>query len=477
MIVTCEQCSTQFQLDDARVPDDGVRVRCSRCKHAFVVKKPAAAGDPVDRAVEQAVDDGAATQEDGKPFDDSLEESDWEFNHDSDDEPAPELGEDEAATAQAPPSESDGSMEGLLDSHALDEEDLSEPSGLEIGGALGGDVEEEIDTALGGDVEEEIDPAIGGASAGMPASALAAASEPPAAAAPQPAPEPPPAAPEQEAAPSVPPPSDDPFAPAPSDDPFAAPAADAPAASAELGSPENWDFFDEKEASPAATSAPVAIGRIALTSPRPAARPPVDVDAEPSKVVVWLGRMLGVAGWLTVCGLLGVAIHGLVSPRPDVSTPASPGSVGGLGVSDVRARWLDNAVAGPIYVISGTLHNTGARQLTTGSRLAIQLLDAGGTVIADDVTSVGLPVPERRLRTAPPAEMQAQMLLEAHALARTPFRPGTSRRFQALLQDLPREAERFDLVALPVDAAASGAASTQGAAAPQAPPGPTPGAS
>ena len=37
MIVTCERCATQFQLDDARVPKRGVRVRCSRCKHAFRV--------------------------------------------------------------------------------------------------------------------------------------------------------------------------------------------------------------------------------------------------------------------------------------------------------------------------------------------------------------------------------------------------------------------------------------------------------
>ena len=41
MIVTCERCATQFQLDDERVPDDGVRVRCSRCKHAFFIERPA----------------------------------------------------------------------------------------------------------------------------------------------------------------------------------------------------------------------------------------------------------------------------------------------------------------------------------------------------------------------------------------------------------------------------------------------------
>ena len=43
MVITCEGCSTRFQLDDARVPAQGIRVRCSRCKHAFLAKPPQAA--------------------------------------------------------------------------------------------------------------------------------------------------------------------------------------------------------------------------------------------------------------------------------------------------------------------------------------------------------------------------------------------------------------------------------------------------
>lgn len=40
MIVTCERCNTRFQLADVRVPEGGARVRCSRCKHAFLVQPP-----------------------------------------------------------------------------------------------------------------------------------------------------------------------------------------------------------------------------------------------------------------------------------------------------------------------------------------------------------------------------------------------------------------------------------------------------
>ena len=39
MIIQCDHCKTRFRLDDSKVTATGVRVRCSRCKHTFVVKK------------------------------------------------------------------------------------------------------------------------------------------------------------------------------------------------------------------------------------------------------------------------------------------------------------------------------------------------------------------------------------------------------------------------------------------------------
>jgi predicted Zn finger-like uncharacterized protein len=41
MIIQCNQCKTRFRLDDSKVKESGVRVRCSRCKHTFAVKKEA----------------------------------------------------------------------------------------------------------------------------------------------------------------------------------------------------------------------------------------------------------------------------------------------------------------------------------------------------------------------------------------------------------------------------------------------------
>src|SRR4030042_6810134 len=37
MIITCASCLTKFNLDDSRISPQGVKVRCSRCKHVFYV--------------------------------------------------------------------------------------------------------------------------------------------------------------------------------------------------------------------------------------------------------------------------------------------------------------------------------------------------------------------------------------------------------------------------------------------------------
>lgn len=55
MIIQCDQCKTRFRLDDSRVTATGVKVRCSRCRHTFVVKK------------ESPVECGTTTETDPRP--------------------------------------------------------------------------------------------------------------------------------------------------------------------------------------------------------------------------------------------------------------------------------------------------------------------------------------------------------------------------------------------------------------------------
>jgi predicted Zn finger-like uncharacterized protein len=43
MIVQCDQCSAKFRLDDSKVKEGGAKVRCSKCKHIFLVQREALA--------------------------------------------------------------------------------------------------------------------------------------------------------------------------------------------------------------------------------------------------------------------------------------------------------------------------------------------------------------------------------------------------------------------------------------------------
>lgn len=41
MFVTCESCKATYRLDDSRIPAEGIKVRCSRCKHVAMVRPDA----------------------------------------------------------------------------------------------------------------------------------------------------------------------------------------------------------------------------------------------------------------------------------------------------------------------------------------------------------------------------------------------------------------------------------------------------
>lgn len=54
MIIQCEKCQTRFRLDDSRVTDKGVKVRCTKCKHVFRVHKEVSKAEPFEPGAELA---------------------------------------------------------------------------------------------------------------------------------------------------------------------------------------------------------------------------------------------------------------------------------------------------------------------------------------------------------------------------------------------------------------------------------------
>lgn len=100
MIIQCEQCNTKFRLDDSKVKDTGVKVRCAKCKHVFTVTREQCEPEPAPAAdfgtlLEQSgaagplAADAAAVpsppeqpEEQEKPFHGAEAESDTHFSFD-----------------------------------------------------------------------------------------------------------------------------------------------------------------------------------------------------------------------------------------------------------------------------------------------------------------------------------------------------------------------------------------------------------
>lgn len=40
MIISCPECSTRFRVDESKIPAQGAKIRCARCKHIFAVSPP-----------------------------------------------------------------------------------------------------------------------------------------------------------------------------------------------------------------------------------------------------------------------------------------------------------------------------------------------------------------------------------------------------------------------------------------------------
>jgi len=175
MIVECENCRSKFNVDPERIKDDGSKVRCSKCKHIFLIYKPTPEAAPAvesftsEISSDQAPLDGEAQEEalglagfdlsDSEPAAPVLAEAEKELDFSALDE---ELGLDEeepvreqaAAPEPGPPPED-------LDFRAL-EEDLEPPEeeSPDLGPAERGAPTEEdldlgtLDADLGVDEEE-----------------------------------------------------------------------------------------------------------------------------------------------------------------------------------------------------------------------------------------------------------------------------------------------------------------------------------
>jgi len=418
VIITCEKCETRFKLDDTRISADGVKVRCSRCKHAFRVARPQPPGasdaDVADALAREAIapepvaddqtqvlgpsdehedhtqvldHDAVDLMGSSRPADEPDEESDWEFNEDPAEAAAePALAADSQVeapiemVASPPPVES---VPTARDADPMSEFLASEPGAAAAAG----------DSSLA-DLGSPEDWDLLGPDVGPAATLEAAASLD--------------AEPEPEAE-----------------------VADADEAT---GSPLETETETETEAEVAASTPHDTLPEAGVAELRLDVGPPSFAERAAQIVV-----------WAAVAGLLLVVAW--ASLRPPVPQPMSltVADLGVLQATEVRAGVIENAVAGPLLVVSGQVRNPQAGPRLPEGALRVRLVDGSGAALAGAEAWLAPAPGAATLREQAPQELLGAQALGAQALARTPLAPGESMLVAAVFTSIPAEARGFRL--------------------------------
>lgn len=419
MIVECTNCATRFQLDDARVPLRGIRVRCSRCKEAFFLEHPdASRSDALNDVAQQAtrgslpdatrdLPPGASVRDEGPSSE--FEEEDWEFNADLPDEDPNEasghdFGGDERsdfadADQQIGLGDDPDSVSGL-DEVSVDDDDLA--SGLdlaggpsEIGGASGDGAPAGPGSEVASDFGEVTD------FSGQPGAGAA----------------------------------------------VAAPGAE------EVAEPEDWDFFsDESEETPALASRDDTLDRIMLAVEDPSplrarARGPelgASRSDRPARLQAGLASAGRALGWIVTCGLLGLGIaRGVVDVSAAGARPITSVELGPFAARQVTGKWLETARSTHLYAVSGQLVNDDRVVRTPGRGLRVALMSPQGERLEVPAAAVGVPMDETRLRELPARELAMAAERAASELASFRVAPGRAVPFLALFDGIPDGATGF----------------------------------
>jgi predicted Zn finger-like uncharacterized protein len=381
LIISCEQCQARFELDEARIPAKGARLRCSRCKHAFFVPHPSASRE---EAIAEVVAEATGPEGAG----------------------APGIAEDLPGPGDTDPN--------LSQSLAAAE------------GSRAGDEEWEFN--------EDPPPssAFEPREAGRVRSARRAAHPASRSRQPSPAPE-----------------------------PFSS--------LDELGRPEEWDLLggaaqpslampappasesvvaqrDQGEASePAASTAPPPRGAAstaapsALREPEAALREPGVLGRPATRRASRLSGLGAALGWVLALALAVFGLAAGLQPPPPVPAPllaARTTSVLGLEVRGIHGRIVENAFAGPLYVVTGRLENAPDATWAAYGTIEVQLVTPDGAPLSPEAVPAAAPLNEALVRELPPDRIRRALASGAPSLLWPPLGPGESRPFQAIFAEL-----------------------------------------
>jgi predicted Zn finger-like uncharacterized protein len=462
VFVSCDHCFAEYELDDAKIPAGGARLRCTSCEHYFVIAPPEtsdlqSAGDLAHEALSTEAPDRAdpnpereaAPEEvpdlDGEGERESAPEEFFELDGEGDRESAPEEDFDpDGGGERESASEEDFDPDGESDWEFNDDVEISEPevgeeaseSAFDRDGEWGdlSTAEDVVDDLLGpagaidtdaatavDDLLGEIDTAA--SQLGEPSGDLRAGPEFPSAGS---------GLGDAETL----------------DGSGGDPATDGGDSFDDLSDLDIFDQPAETDASAASAgskSRPVSAARDgARVEPRVEIAVAMADDAPTS--VRWTDRISEIAGWGAALLLMIVALAaGLASNSSDARAPAGSWSGAGFEADQIVGRWVDNAVAGSIYVVSGRIRGAPGSDRASQKSLGIRLFDTTGREIDRAPIPLGPALPERILRESSPAELDAFQTRRAGRIAAVGTRWVS---FEAVLTDLPRFAGRFEPQAL-----------------------------
>jgi predicted Zn finger-like uncharacterized protein len=383
LVVLCERCRTRFQVESTRIPAHGIRVRCSRCKHAFFLRPGADAGrtDPpgmLDEATHQVAGSGADTGAAGR------------------------------------------GLELVGADPATDGETADPRAETRSGGAL------ELDAESDWEFNTDFPEAERSDSAGPEAFSDAADAS--------------------EAGPGTP-------------------------SFEDVGDPESWDLLAEEDEESEVPAPPLASSEATAPEPEPAAAMEAERGAAPdrraapgeaaaSRGLAGRGPSLGeLVGWLATALLLVIAAHGSLRVAAQPSVVHDELALGaGLQLEEVRGRWVENALGGSLYLVSGRVRNAAEAPRKLGSVLMVSLLRQSGAAIAGLRAPAGRMLESRRLRQEDPEQLKDELGRSALALALRPLAPGQMLEFDALFEALPPDAAGFRLELAPLPPGGSAAA-------------------
>jgi predicted Zn finger-like uncharacterized protein len=240
---------------------------------------------------------------------------------------------------------------------------------------------------------------------------------------------------------------------------------------AQLGDPESWDLLSTSSGDLGATGNK-AIGGLQAPPPRvveskpvrevePAAAPrhaaaPIAAQPEEAPAVATPRRVVEAppqvraAGYAATVALAAALLAGALRATPAPVAEPLKVAVGPLAIENLSARVVENVFAGPIWVVSGEIHNATreAHRLDTG--VGVMLLDRGGDPIPGALALAQPAVDAANVAGDEPEAMQERATIAAGALAEFSLAPDARVAFDAVFPSAPRDAARFAIAPQPL---------------------------